>query len=889
MTTPIKFLGATVSQYSATIGWDGQESTLDVTLVEDGRDDDMFHLTNNVTFEGMPAYFQNGGFTFGGIIQNWQQRGSVDGYPVYSVVISDPRLFFEGISLILDGYTGQITTPNVFNIYGYLENKHGFGGSGKNEAGMSAVAILSALNEMSYSNLGGNYSGGVYFRGVPYFITTVGIPTPNADLRISGDIISFTDLLNEIAEATSSTYFVSLEFYPALGWTILLTFLSRASSPIRGSINRYVASTDGASVKSNGIELVNEVTTKFLFGGKKTDMYAQFYKDGYTDKKQPKQLNINRASDNSYDNPIWHYVGKDLNGNLSLTYSNYSSFQIDARNVNVNGLQPIYNTDITEMRAAISSQDTWQNFLIAMWPFEYYPNIDGDEEDYIYVYAKNTSTKDGAPNEITTTTYEIKKGTLKYTHSGVLNPHFKKAIQLQMDGATGEFWTTLDSIGFGRVDASVLEKFQKKLDNQTYARTNVEELYNLVRNFAEENYGRKYVITIPTVKTAQEPDTGLFRYDMLPTEGGYLDESVWAKAANLNLLPFNTRVVKGKKVYDINTNPLMMEDGRIGCYIRFDNPGNVDLSELNKADVIYGSTNSVFLRCEISPDLEFINNSNKTGARAIITLPNRIVYAKVGVDKFVDFLLSKLIGNLYEIDSKAIKAQVNSSTDEQILGLFKSRFGMDRNTVPGDYKAFVRKMLKNFSSHELNEYFNIKLDRESDGLSSKLLTGSFASTLNSDFISEAAIPNMVAIPLESQTQFYGPWISSIGTGKTQVERDDNLVPWNFNGYDVLNAVANASVNEISGNMVWSESGSLELPGAPNYSLGQHLLQNGPYISDINVSFGVDGVTTTYRMNSWTPKFTKMSRTFIEKVNRIAKRTQENQRAIRETLRLRVTQ
>lgn len=66
----IKFLGATVLNYNSNVGYDSQESTLDISLVEDPRDNDIFHLINNLTVEGNPTYFQHGAFSFGGIIRN---------------------------------------------------------------------------------------------------------------------------------------------------------------------------------------------------------------------------------------------------------------------------------------------------------------------------------------------------------------------------------------------------------------------------------------------------------------------------------------------------------------------------------------------------------------------------------------------------------------------------------------------------------------------------------------------------------------------------------------------------------------------------------------------------------------------------------------------------
>jgi hypothetical protein len=75
----LKFLGATVLNYNSNVGYNNQESTLDLSLVEDPRDGDIFALTAGLTQEGHPTYFEHGAFFFGGIIRNWARNYSVLG------------------------------------------------------------------------------------------------------------------------------------------------------------------------------------------------------------------------------------------------------------------------------------------------------------------------------------------------------------------------------------------------------------------------------------------------------------------------------------------------------------------------------------------------------------------------------------------------------------------------------------------------------------------------------------------------------------------------------------------------------------------------------------------------------------------------------------------
>jgi hypothetical protein len=147
---------------------------------------------NNIGYDiiGTPVYFKMGNFTFGGIVQSWQEdfnsggkqyRVTIDGmHSILSnsfIIISEfagsifskynasstygsPRNF---VSAGLD-YTGKISEgniANVFNVYGFLESfaPENFGGSDSNDDGISAVDIIDALSVLTSSlpSVGNNY------------------------------------------------------------------------------------------------------------------------------------------------------------------------------------------------------------------------------------------------------------------------------------------------------------------------------------------------------------------------------------------------------------------------------------------------------------------------------------------------------------------------------------------------------------------------------------------------------------------------------------------------------------------------------------------------------------------------------------------------------------
>jgi hypothetical protein len=152
------FLGCSVINFSAGVGWNEQVSELTVQLVEDPcvapanrpkvywssglskvttTDADPGFLGESLNIIGSPAYFRVGDFEFTGIIQSWDKQNSTSGKPVYVVKLVDPREILQGINIIIGDYSGPIFNTNyafpptstslseslynVVNAFGYAE------------------------------------------------------------------------------------------------------------------------------------------------------------------------------------------------------------------------------------------------------------------------------------------------------------------------------------------------------------------------------------------------------------------------------------------------------------------------------------------------------------------------------------------------------------------------------------------------------------------------------------------------------------------------------------------------------------------------------------------------------------------------------------------------
>lgn len=128
----------------------------------------------------------------------------------------------------------------------------------------------------------------------------------------------------------------------------------------------------------------------------------------------------------------------------------------------------------------------------------------------------------------------------------------------------------------------------------------------------------------------------------------------------------------------------------------------------------------------------------------------------------------------------------------------------------------------------------------------------------SRLVPTASIPDMVAIPVKSNIEAYGPWYSSnfqTSSGGVEFKQDSDLSPWTFGNYDAMDTYAAALVIEEQINLTEIETGSINVPYWPEISLG--FLDNGPNLTRVNVSIGSNGVSTTYSFQSYTPQFAKV--------------------------------
>ena len=141
-------------------------------------------------------------------------------------------------------------------------------------------------------------------------------------------------------------------------------------------------------------------------------------------------------------------------------------------------------------------------------------------------------------------------------------------------------------------------------------------------------------------------------------------------------------------------------------------------------------------------------------------------------------------------------------------------------------------------------------------------------------------PDLVALPLRSSERCYGPWLSSYVTdeqigGKLEFVKDENLAPWNYTGFDLMNEVGNMYAEFGTSAMLVSERGGFVVPAAPSgVALARHLGNAGPLVTNISVDVSQAGIKTTYKMDLYTASFGKMQKQKLDNLSNISRNRQK---------------
>ena len=548
-----RFLGSSIRNYSASIGWNEQPSEIKVGLVDDDKAGDEFlgypfNVNPGAYIPGNYAIFwHQNSFNFGGIIQSMERIRGSDGNPVYEVSMRDPRFILEGVQLITGDYIGGVAgLTNIFNIYGFWESI-GTGYSELNESGIPWLKVVSALTTLLNGEIS-IYGGYVAYRNELFGVYMPSLPPLPYDYRVGGGgSMSLMDFIQEICDAGGCDWFCNLEIDTNYSRPLIMIYIiSRNEFLTSGAIEQFTENVQGCVSNSAGIELVDSVCNKLLVGGNREDVW--------------------------FTNAIAPYWGVYSNGNVVLGSGSGDDHQIllDSTTWAIYGIGSTYHTDVAELRAALDSQESWEALL----------------------WFRNTSSYPQAGRAANLNIVSDVNGDIV---SLLNNTPLSQITTLQFanlrSGAIGDV-TNID------------------------ANKNRKNLYDIIRSYANDYYGKKFQVAIPSVyynMTVNGQESNKFIPSRQIVESAYLDESAAASLVSNGLVP-------------LDINSFTTNEGKFTCYVRFDNAESYDFSEIGDDEkfVQYNQglgNYSVFIKCQVDESPVFLDSSASYSPRAVVTLP----------------------------------------------------------------------------------------------------------------------------------------------------------------------------------------------------------------------------------------------------------------------------
>lgn len=369
-----------------------------------------------------------------------------------------------------------------------------------------------------------------------------------------------------------------------------------------------------------------------------------------------------------------------------------------------------------------------------------------------------------------------------------------------------------------------LKDAQGNVKNNNDRLENQRRVFQYVQQYAQYYYGRRFMVRLPIVAARVESETNklFFSYDI--AEGGYVEDG----AQPLGLPTYYEDLFK-------------TQDGRFQAFCRYNNAANLDLSQLRPDDYVLAN-NTLFLKCDVEPNFYFMNLQQYSEPRAVINTP------------------------------MIVTRKYNSITEPL------------SHEHAGITKAFESNLIPNVDPTSLISSSGHLTLSGQQGLADQVKKGHAAGFPNFGMGETVVMPNWVAVPLKSNTLTYGPWYRIGPTGKTYFEQDEGLVPWNYNGYPLMNQAGNQKIQEIVTNMQVGEMGSIEVPGTPAINLGDTLVALGPNITSIDVQVGEQGVITTYNLRTYTPKVGAFAKYNADRLARLVKLHQQVKRGLKQLFR-----
>lgn len=917
----INFLGAKVVSFNASIGWNGNRSECSITLIEDPDPDPItgLDIIFTVPVVGSPQFFEvknEAGIIiwhFYGVVRS-VTRDVDPSRRTFTVSLESPNVILDSVSLIMTDFAGAghtldkqdnfLTTfntrsynwnriYNVINLFGFWENdqfgtggirRAGFGLSDSNEAGMPWKKAVIALNEIinrTHTNdvllldgnnvLGGSlaFSSTSYENGKPYLyclniddlvhaLVDLGVP----DSYRVDPASSITDLISDkLASIANVQWFCTLEKNDAeirdtynnelCAGIIKINVTVLRELPKLGVISGFgiAQEGEGSNIKQNkinsfpdaigaydfaddfskleqsnlGLELADVTTGKIVVGAKRSAMFEfkppSLYM--YWGSLKPRDYGLDDLplitpllSPTSRQDVIPIDI-RDIVGDITV-----GEFKEGKRYWNKGKMmlpptvyKGIYYASVLELRFAAVDYDNWESYLT------------------------NFCQKKSLDLGITGETRPFITAKERDSYQAIIS-----ALNLT---------TNQDSINLTR----------QALINAVSSFDNSQELKNLQAlheklSAAYAMYGTEFMIPMPVTAYKWIPETADFVSEWDITDSAYTDLNNGPNSPNFDpkFLDDNGRTVS----YSIFPARTTITDSR-GRQIT----GALDFSQIDGEDFsIYG--NSVYIKTSMDTKVYYLKQM----------IP---VAPWFGEYTFADATTSFFYPELLTPANPFLGDLPYGRPTTEFFGYYTDL----RGALPFAHITLPSKV------GYMKDAVGMSMSFDGIGLITNLVEDDLISQNNgigtdrrqAPVAGGACFPSLISLPLQSNRHHYGPWLPNFNqnvAGKVEVEFDDTLAPENFSiggygyGFDSMDAVGYAKAMPDNIGYFATETGNFTMVGAPRVSLGQQIIEGGPYLTDLDVSVDNATIKTSFKMKTWNLDFGKAKRYFIDRILRLSK-------------------
>lgn len=477
----------------------------------------------------------------------------------------------------------------------------GEGMSLRSGSGIPAFRVMQAFNSLmgfhefpvTIGDQYSQYGGYIKFRGHYYIVDISEVPIPDPYYLLSFDTVNLLELCMELCEASNHELTVSLLPLRSRQNTPLQTYISNFTPQTYrddGSVSRE--SEENPGVKISGVikvttinrnsssgqvssdyieklpfftqstdigqELANEVTDKFVTGGKEVNMY---YFDSSFD-NFPYTRHSMHMLEKSVNKQVIPYYGKLANDTVTLPrgVGPWSQIILDASSVSAAGVGKYYVATELELRAVDISYDKWVEFLqnynvlfkekTLAGDIVDGPNNDAEEKDEDIEVQVTVPQCVWPPHPDDLARWELNHGECSPPYGYPLYFGRATAIGLSAGGATGLNPNNPRKGDQPKGDGpqkSPLQKddqanasrdASKMYDQQImgfYGKDGLENskiVYDFLKSIVDECLGKKFLVKIP-----QKPNTGYglgVPYGFIPRDANGLPEQQHVVGGGVN-------------------------------------------------------------------------------------------------------------------------------------------------------------------------------------------------------------------------------------------------------------------------------------------------------------------------------------------------------------------